>query len=306
MYDEIMSRVSLIHAKMQNFWRSLALAQKFYFSALFLFLFWLIFIDSNSRFVVFIAGCLGLYALLIEVMPKFTWLWNTLVGKGVLLIVYGIVANVALVISNQIINQVVGIDPSELFYTQSLTALFSAPLWILFVSCILMLVYVLLLNVALLILMLLRLLRLKVKFLDERESYPALTILVRLVISPVIFYTLGSIMSLYSNDIFRIETDASEVTVQMKIEENSEDLPDSSLDFQMRDADNIVFENFIAGFVYYFETFPLSQCVKSEDERVKLINEEDILVAREDPESDTGYQFTVRKCKLKEKDPDAH
>jgi hypothetical protein len=54
----------------------------------------------------------------------------------------------------------------------------------------------------------------------------------------------------------------------------------------------------LAGFVYHFETFQFSQCKKKDNERVKLINENDILVARIDEESDAGYHFSVRQCEL--------
>ncbi len=289
-----------IKDKLNNIWSSLSRVQKLYFSALLALIFWALFGNTEHFFFLFLSGALGLVALAIEVLPRFTWLWNSLFGKGLLLIIYAVVANFALVFSNQIINQVVGIDPSELFYTQSITALLTAPLWIMIVSLFLMLIYLLLLNVTLLSLALLRLFKLNLEQFAQREAFPLTTILVRLIIAPVIIFTLGNMMTLYSDDIFKIsDSDASPNSAQS--DSNTLDRQSTqggNLNFSSTRTDSVVFRHFIAGFVYHLETFPLSQCKKSEMEHIKFIGDDDILVASIDSTSDLGYRFSVRKCEL--------
>jgi hypothetical protein len=51
----------------------------------------------------------------------------------------------------------------------------------------------------------------------------------------------------------------------------------------------------IAGFIYYFETYPKSACKKSPLQRSLPIDENLILLVTED-DSDLGYQFTVGPC----------
>ena len=57
----------------------------------------------------------------------------------------------------------------------------------------------------------------------------------------------------------------------------------------------------IAAFVYYIEAFEYSQCEKTDKERAVSIGEYDILAVERD-DSDIGYKFSVRPCKLKSYD----
>jgi hypothetical protein len=246
-WERVISLISAIKDTLNSFWIALSPTQKLYFLALLPASFWLLF-SHNNYFWLLIAGGLGLLALVWEVLPKFTWLWNSILGKGFLLVIYAIVANFALVVSNQLISQVVGIDPSELFYTQSIIALFTAPLWIMLISLLFMLVYLLLLNILLLTLALLRVLRVNTNPLIERESFPIITILVRLVIAPIAIFTLGNMMTIYGDDAFRIShTDDNANTTVVVAPQEKEDEEDK-VNLSVGNFNNIAFKHLIAGF----------------------------------------------------------
>jgi hypothetical protein len=60
------------------------------------------------------------------------------------------------------------------------------------------------------------------------------------------------------------------------------------------------FDRAIATFVYEYETFQLSRCEKSANERVSIIGEDVILVAEKVPEHELGYKFSARACTLRD------
>ena len=55
-------------------------------------------------------------------------------------------------------------------------------------------------------------------------------------------------------------------------------------------------DNLIASFVYNYETFSYSHCQKEANERVVYISDDDILVAKKDENTSSGYSFTTRTC----------
>lgn len=55
-------------------------------------------------------------------------------------------------------------------------------------------------------------------------------------------------------------------------------------------------DTLIASFVYNYEAFEYSHCLKAPDERVVYISDNDVLVVKEDKGTSTGYAFSTRTC----------
>jgi len=57
-------------------------------------------------------------------------------------------------------------------------------------------------------------------------------------------------------------------------------------------------DTLIASFVYNYEAFEYSHCLKQPDERVVYISDNDILVVKQDKDTSTGYAFSTRTCSV--------
>ncbi len=51
----------------------------------------------------------------------------------------------------------------------------------------------------------------------------------------------------------------------------------------------------IANFVFWFETYPNSACIKEQQQRSLIIDENSMLIVEKD-DSELGYAFTVKPC----------
>lgn len=143
---------------------------------------------------------------------------------------------------------------------------------------------------------------------------------------PVMFISLVSVLELYNEtDAFvtgvkegwEMEKSSSEQVAAEDVGKDSSDSAPAKTELEKKDEITLEdgkftvngkpvedwqrshkMDKLIASFVYYLEGFQYSHCEKTEQERVASLGEFDILAIEPD-DSELGYRFTVRPCKLK-------
>lgn len=340
-----------------EFIKPFTLWQKLYFSAFFLLLFQLVF-SSDAADLSFI-GLLALIAMAIEVWPKFLVLWENIVGRVLIVTTYVVVVNFAVAFAGHQLNEVVGIEPSNLIYATGFVSVLMAPIWIISITLLGMLTYVVIKYLWFLFILLPWLVGLYERPKPRAIKFAKTTRLVRMIMLPVMFMALISLLESYGNyqkDGFlgamvesvhvgsatdkpdvaealkEVETELTKV-YQQELSELSEqngsvnvasleqspaepptepssepnaaqevsvDAPSITVNQQEFNISKVpTMEKAIAAFVYYVEAFAYSQCEMSDQERVLAIGEYDILAVKPD-DSELGYSFSVRPCKLKD------
>ncbi|NVK24232.1 MAG: hypothetical protein HWE10_04840 [Gammaproteobacteria bacterium] len=202
----------------ESFWlhltQDLSTSQKFYFAALVTLL-----LSMQSESSVFdgftLTGLLALAALFSEVWPRFVKVWETLLGRVFIVLFYAILANLAVAIAAQKVNEVVGIDPSPLFYTLGFTTVVLAPLWFLGLTAVSMVVYMIALQIWIIIVFLLKLIRVPIYRNTGKTKvlYPILTNVLRVILIPIMLSSLAAVAEVYVGDIDYQLTDESKEKV---------------------------------------------------------------------------------------------
>ena len=314
---------------MSSRFNQLKLFQKFYLFALFLLLLLAInddLTDSNLNSI----GLIALLALAIELWPKVVATWETLLGRVLIILSYAIIGNFSFAFAGQELNKIVGIDPSPLYYSISFVTLVMAPLGILFMTLLVMIFYMIFIQVALLFKVLMRLLRIGHGKKNNGIKYPITTALSRLILAAPMFMTLEAAIGSYSGDLSDVSFSARKSNSQQEpvklgtqdvLDEIKNELKKAAVENKAKEVDSTEpkpaftelaealemnekepitrLDQAIAAFVHNVELFKHSQCVKAENEHVMYIGENDILVSKPNPNSKTGYDFSVRPCTLK-------
>jgi len=271
-----------------------------------------------------LVGAVALAGLAVELWPKFVSVWETLLGRILILMTYAILGHFVVAFANHELNKVVGVDPGPLIYATSFVSLLTAPLWILTLTLVAMLTYVMVQQAWFFLTLIPRFLGLYRKSVGVNVKYPKFTRIGRLALLPFMMFSIVSSLETYGGN-FGPKTDefAKDFMKDMNLEgpekptdENStqsdesemaaksaEDESNTSLslvrvnDFEITTATRM--ESIIATFVHYVEGFQYSQCEKTDKERVLPIGEYDILVSTPDKTEPKGYRFSVRPCQLK-------
>lgn len=313
--------------KVIEYTKPLTVWQKLYFFAFFIMLLELI--SGSEPVDLTVAGLVALAALSIETWPKFVVLWESILGRVLIVSSYIIVTNFAIAAASHELNQIVGIDPGNLFYATGFVSILMAPLLIITITIIGMLFYVLFKYLWFFITFFPWLIGLYEKTTYKVDKLPKTTRAVRIVMLPIMFMGLVSLLENYldyeDNFIGGVtegfnrgkeagkelaEKSKTESTDVIDIIETTEDEMKKQDDQNKTglisvngveihgDGKASLKHRAIAAFVYYIEAFEYSQCEKTDKERVVSIGEYDILAVERD-DSDIGYKFSVRPCKLK-------
>ncbi|GLP97688.1 hypothetical protein [Paraferrimonas sedimenticola] len=313
-----------LKGKVESELARLSLSQKLYLFAFVALLIAMFSEEGHGERWVFVSATLGLAAVFNDVWPMFVKLWDTLLGKGIILIFNAGVAHIALGFAGQQINDVVGVEPQQLSNALFVTTLIMAPMWILVFTMLAMMVYLFVLNCLLAILALLRLLRIRIAHFEKREAYPLTTMLVRIIVVPAMIYALVNMSIAYGINISVGEngTDfeapeyglnwhqggGSQTAVKLDVGEDSAQQAatveeqttssDQELSETAKPAKQPVVSLIVAWLTYQLETYPKSYCAQSEGERVRFIGLNEILVAKRADEFPIGYEFSVRICEF--------
>lgn len=167
------------------------------------------FTDAESEAQLLLSGCIGLAALLTDFWPRFVSTWNTLLGRILILLLYAILANMAIAASAQTLNNIVGIEPWLLFYSLGFTALFLAPFWLLIVTMIAIFLFMTVQQFILMFNLLLKLIRLKRFKINSGQKHPTTTAVVKLIVMPGMFWAIVNAIGSYGEV---INTDSSHQT----------------------------------------------------------------------------------------------
>lgn len=310
--------------KIIDYVKPLTVWQKLYFFAFFILLFEFIFGSEPTDYSV--AGAVALAALSIEVWPKFVKLWESIIGRVIVISIYIVVGNFAVAAAGHHLNSIVGIDPGNLFYATGFVSILMAPIWIITITLIGMLIYVVVRYLWFLLTLVPWLIGLYEKSSYGVEKLPKTTRVVKIIMLPVMFISLVSVLELYNDtDAFitgvkegwEMEKSSSEQAASEEVGEDGLDNAPATPEIEKKDEITLEdgeftingkpvegwqrghkMDKLIASFVYYLEGFQYSHCEKTEQERVASLGEFDILAIEPD-DSELGYRFTVRPCKLK-------
>ncbi len=293
----------------------------------------------NPELGILIVGSIAMIGMLRELLNIFTQVWQTLLGKSFIFIIYVIIGNFTLAVAARKVNYITGVDPDSLIYAQGFTTVLVLPLWLLLLTSMSLILLFTIGNVWFLFLKLINLLRLHPIKVRVGERFSVLFIFIRLMLISPIMITLMQPLNWYNNELnieipgLTISAGQENVTKDKTASEEQEvialggqndiGLIDVSVnseekdnlkqgdEFEIYDANTDVvevstevkytdFDRAIATFVYEYETFQLSRCEKTDTERVSIIGEDIILVAEKIEGHALGYKFSARACVLRD------
>lgn len=255
-----------------------------------------------------VVGAIAGLGLIREIWHLFSRIWEHILGKAILLVLYAGTANFALAISALKINQIAGIEPAPFVFTLGFTTLMMLPMWIVVATVVFLSTALVLGNLWLFTAFMLRLLRVKVSVHWEDKSFVVITMILRIILIPTLIFLLISMIDPYFKqlDVFDqpIEIyDSSDFTEEQRaalqqvedqaarrelidqfLKENNEEEPPAR-----------ILDELIAAFIYQFETYPYSACQKAEHQR-SLVIDENMLFVAEKSDTDLGFSFGVTLC----------
>jgi hypothetical protein len=155
--------------------------------------------DPSTELLVI--GSIALIAMLRELLNIFTRVWQTLLGKSFIFIIYVIIGNFTLAVAARKVNYITGVDPDSLIYAQGFTTALVLPLWLLLLTSMSLILLFTLGNVWFLFLKLVSLLRLHPINVGARERFSVLFIFIRLLLIVPIMVTLIQPLNWYNNEL---------------------------------------------------------------------------------------------------------
>lgn len=253
--------------------------------------------------------------LIRELWLVFNRIWEHILGKGLILVLYAATANFALAISALKINVITGIEPGPFVFTLGFATLIMLPFWLLMSSILFFSVALIAGNLWLVLGILLRLVRIKVKVHWEDKVFVLITMILRLILIPYVIMSVFFMAVPYAQQIEIFEqpialfkqtiSDKKEEIKELKdnVETTQSGVKTMTLTFNNNpitlpvDEERQIkwLDKLIAGFIYHFETYPKSACKKEPIQRSLPIDENLILLVTQDG-SDLGYQFSVGPC----------
>lgn len=266
-------------------------------------------------------GAIAGVGLVRELWHVFNRIWEHMLGKAFILVLYAATANFALAISALKINVITGIEPGPFVFTLGFATLIMLPFWLLMSSIIFFSMALIAGSLWSIVGVLLRPLGVKVKIHWEDNTFVFMTMLLRLVLIPYVIMSIFFMAVPYAK---QIELFAQPIALLKKANADNkvvEQEPNDKTQIDVIDTKDtkntknvtFVFNNrpflipvdeegqikwldkLIAGFIYHFETYPKSACKKSSLQRSLPIDENLILLVTED-DSALGYQFSVGPC----------
>ena len=275
----------------------------------------------------FWVGAIAGVGLVRELWHVFNRIWEHMLGKAFILVLYAATANFALAISALKINVITGIEPGPFVFTLGFATLIMLPFWLLMSSIIFFSMALIAGGLWSIVGVLLRPLGVKVKIHWEDNTFVFMTMLLRLVLIPYVIMSIFFMAVPYAKQIelfaqpiallkkataennVEVEelNDKAQIDVMDAIDVidviNTNDTNDLTFTFNNRpflipvDEEGQIkwLDKLIAGFIYHFETYPKSACKKSSLQRSLPIDENLILLVVED-NSALGYQFSVGPC----------
>lgn len=277
--------------------------------------------DSSLIWVGTIAGI----GLMRELWHVFNRLWENILGKGLVLVLYAATANFAIAIASLKVNAITGVEPSPFIFAIGFTTLLMLPFWMLVSSIVFFSVALIVSNMWLILSVLLRLIRIKVQVHWEDKSFVFATMVLRVILIPYVIMSVFFVAVPFAEQIEILDNPISQIRQAIQEQEESDAAsPDSLAEFipqlegspeslkspaitvtvepnvaRLLSSENSfgkgIFDTLIGNFIYYFETYPKSACKKTEQQRSLMIDENIVLLVEKD-DSELGYHFFVAPC----------
>ncbi|TAP41473.1 hypothetical protein [Alteromonas sp. KUL49] len=301
----------------QSWWQAYNFSQLCYFAACSLLAiqgFW------AEEVNIIVPGFIALVGLTRELLGLFHYLWSYSLGKAAILILYATTANVALAFAAMQINLITGVEPTPFVFTLGFTTVVMLPFWITVATISFFFMFMIVANLWLLLRLPFRLLGFKPAIHWEDKKHPFVTMIMRIVLIPVVMISLATVTSPYFAVTFgnipininfleedvalidnngNISTDVSELTTpqQQAAMDEAQAINDTIGSFQATNEEKAkLIRRFIAHFLFYFESYPNSACIKTTEQRSVIIDENMVLLISPDESGEYGYKFDVTRC----------
>ncbi|WP_100656779.1 hypothetical protein [Alteromonas flava] len=307
-------------------WHDYNFSQLCYFLAFLILVSQLIF-SSNVNLIV--PGFVAFVGLLRELLNVFQRLWSTTLGKSLILILYAATANISIAYSALQINQITGVEPTSFVFTLGFTTLVLLPFWLTIASTLFFGLAMVVANVWLIVRLPLRLVGIKTAIHWEDRRRPLLTMLLRIILIPIVLVSMFHLTTPYFSNVYvqmpfevavvdkelpadeRALAEIAETpgvknmlahpSVQARLSEEekaalNEQLNELDSEAQKIEEKSKTIGKVIAVFLYNLEAYPHSKCLKREDQRSAILDENLALMITQNPASDYGYDFEVVSC----------
>jgi hypothetical protein len=136
-----------------------------------------------------------------ELWHIFNRLWENMLGKALIFVLYAATANIAIAVAALKVNEITGIEPTPFVFTIGFTTLLMLPFWLMVTSIVFFSVTLLATNLWLIISLFLRLVRVKVKVHWEDKSFVFLTMLLRVILIPIVLGTIAHSAAMFADQI---------------------------------------------------------------------------------------------------------
>jgi hypothetical protein len=156
---------------------------------------------DEENFDLWLVGLLAFFGMARELWSIFIKVWESTLGRLILIVLYAALANYTLAMASQKVNEVIGADPTYLYHTQGLVTFLLLPLWVLSVSVAAMALTFGFLQVFRLFGGVLVFLRLRRKRKNTKEVFPKTFIIIRLILVVPVVLTLSYSLSWYGEQL---------------------------------------------------------------------------------------------------------
>ena len=156
---------------------------------------------TEPNTLIWLIGLLAFFGMARELWAIFVKVWESMLGRLLLLVSYAAIANFTLALASQKVNMVIGADPSQLYHTQGLTTLLMLPLWLMIVSIVAVIFMFGLLQILKLVTGLFIFMRIIGKRAKPKEAFPKTFIIIRLVLLFPVTMTMTSAVGWYGDQL---------------------------------------------------------------------------------------------------------
>ena len=281
----------------------------------------LLFPDSLF-FGVIVAFC----ALIMECLPIVHYIWRTLIGKALILLVYAVIANFALANAASVVNHITGVSSTYFTYGHNFAILLYIPTWIAAITILGLLFFqVISICYVSIFIFVLKPLRIANKITISKYPRPATTMVLRTALTLIIILYLQSLSDnkLLSEtkilDIYDTEqttkqlndtagattTKNKDITFNELISEMEfEDVGNEAMflnnvvkTLAARNlTDTPVIEQLVAHFIYTFDSDGRTRCQLNENSHGVVLNDYEVLEITPDDSQALKYRYQVKTC----------
>lgn len=282
---------------------------------------------SDSQFIDWL-GTIGFLVAVIgltsEFWPRFIHFWDSLLGKGVILMFYAFIANFALANASGTINELTGVSADHLPYTHNLSVLLSLPTWFILTSLFALTIVNLLMPLYLMLLLTLKPFGGHRVWFSPNYRFPITTALIRYsftVIFSVSFIAYSTNLGLADT---ALQGQLARIVEKIESYDNKPELAAEQLIPNVSISEKPGFENeenhtqktenvsgqmrlnvehyqkyirfLLSEFIYSYEADSKSRCQHTAGSRVIELNDYEILEIAKDKDFSLGYRYQVKKC----------